>query len=93
MDLTSHNDFITNINKMQIIGLAYSIVNGFKRLVLPEKLQKIQIETIRKKILKIPTKKVKYAGKTLFKFYSAYPYKELFAEIITNIQLLKPLRL
>ena len=93
MDLASHSDFITNVNKMQIIGLAYNIVNGFKRIVLPEKIQKIQIETIRKKILKVPTKKVKHAGKTLFKFYSAYPYKELFAEIIINIQSLKPLRL
>ena len=59
--------------------------NGFRRLTLPKDYQKMQIETLRSKVIKIATKRVKQARRIIFKWCSHYPYKEVFNQCLRNI--------
>ncbi len=76
---------IVNANRLQIHALAYNIFNWFKRLVLPKKLQKHTVDTIRVKLLKIAAKAVRSARYITFKLCSSCPYKEEFYETLENI--------
>ena len=76
---------IVNANRVQIHALAYNIFNWFKRLVLPKKLQKHTVDTIRVKLLKIAAKAVRSARYITFKLCSSCPYKEEFYETLENI--------
>ena len=76
---------IVNANRVQIHALAYNIFNWFKRLVLPKKLQKHTVDTIRVKLLKIAAKAVRSARYITFKLCSSCPYKKEFYETLENI--------
>ena len=76
---------IVNANRLQIHALAYNIFNWFKRLVLPKKLQKHTVDTIRVKLLKIAAKAVRSARYITFKLCSSCPYKKEFYETLENI--------
>lgn len=76
--------------RLQIHALAYNIFNWFKRLVLPAKICKQQIDTIRLKLLKIAAKAVHSARYITFKLCSSCPYKDEFYETPENIHGLQP---
>ncbi len=78
-----------NANRLQIHALAYNIFNWFKRLSLPAKMRKQQIDTIRLKLLKIAVKAVHSARYTTFKLCSSCPYKDEFYETLENIRRLQ----
>lgn len=86
----SSSSKIVNANRLQIHALAYNIFNWFKRLALPAKMRKQQIDTIRLKLLKIAAKVVHSARYTIFKLCSSCPYKNEFYEILENIRQLQP---
>lgn len=73
---------------MQISALAYNIFNWFRRLVLPEKMRKLQVDTIHLKLLKIAAKMVRSAKYITFKLCSSCPYKKEFYETLENIRYL-----
>ncbi len=50
---------VVNANQLQLYVLAYNLFNYFRRLVLPMRMKKRQIDTIRLKQLKIASKIVK----------------------------------
>lgn len=81
----SSSSKIVNANRLQIHALAYNIFNWFKRLALPAKMRKQQIDTIRLKLLKIATKAVHSARYITFKLCSSCPYKNEFYETLSNI--------
>ena len=85
MDKVSHKNFMTNVNRIQLVVLAYNLINGFRRLTLPKDYQKMQIETLRSKVIKIAAKRVKQARRIIFKLCSHYPYKEAFNQCLRNI--------
>ena len=87
--VSSHSK-IVNANRAQIHALAYNIFNWFKRLVLPKKMQKHTVDTIRIKLLKVAVKVVHSARYIFFKLCSSCPYKNEFYETIDNIQRLQP---
>lgn len=86
----SSNSKIVNENRLQICMLAYNLFNWFKRLVLPVKMQKMQINTIRLKLIKIAAKVIRSARYLVFKLCSSCPYQKEFFETLDNIQHLKP---
>lgn len=83
---TPSKDKIVNANHLLLHVLAYNLFNCFKRLVLPESMKKMQIDTIRLKLFKIASKIVKAARYIYFKLCSSCPYKNEFYEIIENIR-------
>ena len=86
----SSSSKIVNANRLQVHALAYNIFNWFKRLVLPAKMRKQQIDTIRLKLLKIAAKAVHSARYITFKLCSSCPYKDEFYETLENIRGLQP---
>lgn len=86
----SSSSKVVNANRLQVHALAYNIFNWFKRLVLPAKMRKQQIDTIRLKLLKIAAKVVHSARYITFKLCSSCPYKDEFYETLENIRKLQP---
>lgn len=85
-DSMSSQSKLINSNRLQISMLAYNLVNWFKRLVLPAKMRKLQIDTIRLKLIKIASRVVRSARYTIFKLCSSCPYKAEFYETLENIR-------
>lgn len=76
---------VVNANRLQLHALIYCIFNWFRRLVLPEKMNKNLIDTVRMKMFKIATKVV-YTGRYVkYKLCSSCPYKEEIFETFSNI--------
>ncbi len=67
MDSMSSHSMVINSNRMQISALVYNIFNWFRRLVLPKTMRKLQIDTVRLKLLKIAAKTVHSARYIIFK--------------------------
>jgi hypothetical protein len=88
---TPSKDKVVNANHLLLHVLAYNLFNCFKRLVLPESMRKILIDTIRLKLLKIASKIIKAARYIHFKLCSSCPYKDEFYEILENIRRLPQL--
>ena len=91
MAYVSSSKQIVNANRVQIHALAYNLFNWFRRLVLPEKLRKDRIDTIRLKLLKIAVKVVRSARYVFFKLCSHCPFESEFRETMANIHRLRPL--
>ena len=91
MAYVSSSKQIVNANRVQIHALAYNLFNWFRRLVLPEKLRKDRIDTIRLKLLKIAVKVVRSARYVFFKLCSHCPFESEFRETLANIHRLRPL--
>ena len=86
----SSSSKVVNANRLQLHVLAYNLFNWFRRLTLPKSMQKMQVDTIRLKLLKIATRVVHSARYTIFKLCSSCPYKSEFYETLRNIQKLTP---
>ena len=86
----SSSSKVVNANRLQVHALAYNIFNWFKRLALSAKMRKLQIDTIRIKLMKIAAKVVHSARYITFKLCSSCPYKDEFYETLENIRKLQP---
>lgn len=86
----SSSSKIVNANRLQLHVLAYNLFNWFRRLTLPKNIRKLQIDTIRMKLLKIAARVVHSARYIVFKLCSSCPYKMEFFETLRNIQRLTP---
>ena len=91
MDAMSSHSMMVNANKLQISMLAYNLFNWFRRLVFPRSIQKLQVDTIRLKLLKIVAKLVRSARYLTFKLCSHSPYQNEFYETLEHICGLKQL--
>lgn len=85
----SHSSFVANSFKLQILTLAYNLVNLFKRLCISGKFKKFTIETLRGKLIKVAAKIVKSSRYEIFKICSNFPYKGVFLNTLENIQALR----
>lgn len=86
----SSSSKIVNANRLQVHALAYNIFNWFKRLVLPAKMRKQLVDTIRLKLLKVAARAVHSVRYIIFKLCSSCPYKSEFYETLNNISRLQP---
>lgn len=80
---------VVNANRLQVHVLAYNLFNWFRRLVLPARMKKQQVDTIRLKLLKVAARVIRSAGYITFKLCSSCPYKEEFFETLMSIRNLK----
>lgn len=80
---------MVNANNLQIHALAYNIFNYFRRMALPKKMQKLRIDAIRLKLIKIAVKIVSTSRYQFLKMCSSCPYKREFYGIIQNINALR----
>lgn len=71
--------------RMLIRLLAYNLANWFRRLVLPAKMRKDRMSTIRLKLVKIASRVIHHGRKVLYKLCSSCYYKEEFLETMDNI--------
>ena len=90
-DTMSSHSKIVNANRLQLSALAYNLFNWFRRLVLPDSMCKLQIDTLRLKLLKIAARVIRAARYLTFKLCSSCPYQEEFRQTFDNIQRLTPL--
>ena len=86
MDAMSSRSMITNSNKLQISALAYNLFNWFRRLVLPAKMRKLRIDTLRLKLIKIAARIIHSARYITFKLCSSCPYQNEYLETLRNIK-------
>ena len=89
MDAMSSSSMMVNANKLQISVLAYNLFNWFRRLVLPVTMRKLQIDTLRLKLIKIAARVVRSARYITFKLCSSCPYRTEFYEVMKNISQLQ----
>ena len=66
---------VVNANRLQVHVLAYNLFNWFRRLVLPARMKKQQVDTIRLKLLKVAARVIRSARYITFKLCSSCPYK------------------
>ena len=90
-DTMSSHSRTVNANRLQLSMLAYNLFNWFRRLVLPNSLRKLQIDTFRLKLLKIAAKIIRSARYLTFRLCSACPYQREFYQTFENIGRLHPL--
>ncbi len=79
-----------NSNSLQMYMLAYNLFNWFRRLVLPLKMSKLQIDTPRVKLIKFLGKTIHSGRYITFKLCNSCAYKREFFEILSNISKLHP---
>ncbi|QKY70152.1 IS1380 family transposase [Lentibacillus sp. CBA3610] len=82
----SSTAFEINANKLQIAVLAYNLNNGLRRLCMPKKMKKHQIQTIRTKLIKIAGKVIRSGRYITFKLSSSSLYKNAFYSTLSRIQ-------
>ncbi len=88
---TSSHSKIVNANRLQLHVLAYDLFNWFRRLVLPKSMRKMQVNTIRLKLIKIASRVIHTARYIVFKLCSSCPYQKEFYQTLNNIRLLPKL--
>ena len=74
-----------NANRLQVHVLAYNLVNWMRRLVLPGKMRKWRMETIRRNLIKVASRVTRHGRKVLYRLCSSFPFQEEFVEIMGNI--------
>lgn len=88
--MVSSSAMVTNANRLQVHALAYNLFNWFRRLTLPTKMHKMQVDTLRLKLLKVAVRVVHSSRYITFKLCSSFPYKDAFYETLRNISRLEP---
>ena len=76
---------IVNANRLLVHGLAYNIINWFRRLVLAPGMQKLRIDAIRIKLMKIASKVIHTGRYIVFRLCSSCPYQEEFISTLEKI--------
>ena len=85
MNYVSSSSQIVNANRVLIHALAYLLFNLFRRLVLPDKMRKDRVDTLRLKLIKIAARIVRSARYIVFKLCSSCPFQHEFFETLHNI--------
>ncbi|MFA8437374.1 IS1380 family transposase [Pueribacillus sp. YX66] len=88
-DKMNSHSFQVNEAKMMLSLLAYNLTNWLRTLCFPEGQKRVQIETIRTRIIKVASKLVKSGRSLYFKWSSSFVYQEFFWKILRRIQQLK----
>lgn len=86
----SSHAMIVNANRLRVHELAYNLLNWFRRMVMPEKMRKHTIGTIRLNMLRIAAKAVSRARYKIFRLCSSFPYIREFIKTLENIGNLQP---
>ena len=85
----SSSSMIVNSNRFQLRCLAYNLFNWFRRLALPKSMRKMQVDTIRLRLIKIAARIAHKARQVWFRLCSHCPYQNEFWITLQNIQALQ----
>lgn len=85
-DAMCSHDFLTNEIRMMFSLLAYNLTNWLRTLCFPHGHQKMQIQTIRTRMVKVASKLVKSGRSLHFKLASSFVYGSFFWQVLGRIQ-------
>lgn len=89
LDRMNSHSFQVNEAKMMLSLLAYNLTNWLRTLCFPDNQKKMQIETIRTRIIKVASKVVKSGRSLYFKLASSFVYQNFFWKVLSEIQKLQ----
>lgn len=89
IDKMNSHSFQVNEVKMMVSLLAYNVTNWLRTLCFPKEKQKMQIDTIRTRIIKVASKLVKSGRSLYFKLSSSFVYQAFFWSVLQKVQQLK----
>ena len=85
----SYDAFRDNEVRLQLFALAYNLGNFFMMLTLPRKIKHWTLTTLRKKLIKIGAKVVRYARYITFQLAGAAMPRKIFEAILQRIDRLR----
>src|SRR5690625_199858 len=85
-DHMSSSSFHANQAKMMLSLLAYNLINRLRTLCFPKQYKRMQIQTIRTRIIKIASRLVRSARSLYFRLSSSFVYQKFFWEVFRRIQ-------
>jgi uncharacterized membrane protein len=86
LDQMNSHSFQVNQVRMMLSLLAYNLTNWLRTLTFPQEQKKMQIETIRTRIIIVASKLVKSGRSLYFKLSSSFVYQEFFWKVLSRIQ-------
>jgi hypothetical protein len=81
-------DWASNQAYFHLVLLAYNLINWFKRLCLPNDWQQLNLQTIRNRLLLVPSQLVRPQGRPTLSLPNSYPYSKTFLDISKRIKAL-----
>jgi hypothetical protein len=84
------NSYVGNQFYFNLLLLAYSIINWFKRLCLPADYQTATVETIRTDFLVLPARLVNTSHRNILKLPAEYVTQQAIDQIVGRIERLRP---
>jgi len=85
-DAMGGHNFVTNEVRMMLTLLAYYLTNWLRALCFPASAQKMKIQTIRTKVVKVASKLVKSGRSLYFKLVSSFVDASFFWKVLWRIQ-------
>lgn len=85
-DQMNSSSLHANEAKMMISLLAYNLINWLRTLCFPEHQKRMQVQTIRTKIIKIASRLVRSSRSLYFKLSSSFVYQKFFWAVLLRIQ-------
>jgi len=78
-------DWTSNQAYFHLVLFAYNLINWFQRLCFPDDWQRLNLQTIRNRLLLVPAQLLRPQGRPALSLPSSYPYSKTFLEISKNI--------
>lgn len=79
-------DWAANLAYFHLVLFAYNLLIWFKNLYVPKEWKRLNIQTIRQRLLWVPAVLVKPQGTPTLRLPRSYPYQNQFLHILHNIQ-------
>lgn len=80
------HDWAANLAYFHLVLLAYNLLLWFKRLYLPKTWQRLNVQTLRQRLLWVPAMLVRPQGRPTLKLSRSYPYQKEFLHTLRAIE-------
>jgi hypothetical protein len=77
-------DWVSNQAYFHLVLFAYNLINWFKRICLPIDWQRLNLQTIRNRLLLVPAQLIRSQGKPALSLPNSYPYSKTFMKVLEN---------
>jgi hypothetical protein len=78
-------DWASNQAYFHLVLFAFNLTNWFQRLCLPDDWQRLNLQTIRNRLLTVPAQLLRPQGRPTLNLPASYPYSKVFLEISKKI--------
>lgn len=79
------HDWAANLAYFHLVLFGYNVLIGFRQRVLPRRLRRITVQTLRQRFLWIPAMLVRPRGRPTLKLPKGYPYQTEFRHALLNL--------